>query len=464
VAKVGYLPPVIPPALRRLLLVVLVALAAAGPADAFTKQSGTLTMDDGVALAYSLYEPDGTAPAGGWPGVLVLHGLGGNIASVEAVSTSFANGGYAVLAYDARGHGASGGDVTLAGPREVADLRAVRDALAGRPEVLDKVGAWGISYGGGQIWNALAAGVPLAAAEVVETWTSLYEALWPQDVARSGIVAGLASSVIPRSPLIAGLRDAAVQSTNPPAIRALATERSALGRLGSVTTPVYLFQGRVDFVFDVTQASQAFSRLRGPKKLYLGTFGHTPSAFPGPDVGYVLSQGLAWFDRFLKGTANGVESAKVVVAKQGSGTARVSLQGLPATKQQAFALPGSSKVSGNGLASRSTAPLRATLETWGGGTARVTVPKLARYPRLVVTVLAGNTVVTHGALKPRQGVNVVKLANYVVRVPKGTRLRVTVGPSSPAGQLAYLGFGDAGSATIGPISLTLSRLATPISG
>lgn len=449
--------------LRRLLLVVLVALAVASPASAFTKQSGTLTMDDGVSLSYSLYEPDGSAPAGGWPGALVLHGLGGNKESVEAVSTVFANGGYAVLAYDARGHGASGGDVTLAGPREVADLRAVRDALTGRPEVLDKVGAWGISYGGGQIWNALAAGVPLAAAEVVESWTSLYDALWPQDIARSGIVAGLASTVVARSPLIAGLRDVAVQSTNPPAIRELATQRSALASVSRISTPVYLFQGRVDFVFDVTQAAQAYSALAGPKKLYIGTFGHAPSTFPGPDVSYVLSQGVAWFDHFLKGSANGIESGKIVIAKQGSGSERVTLEALPATKRQTFTLAGTSRVSGNVVASRSTKPLPVTLETFGAGTAKVIVPKLSRYPRLVVTVLAGNTVVTHGAIRPRQGANTIRLANYVVRVPKGTRLRVTIGPSSPAGQLAYLGFGDAGSATIGPVTVTLSRLATPIS-
>ncbi len=92
------------------------------------------------------------------------------------------------------------------------------------------------------------------------------------------------------------------------------------------------------------------------------------------------------------------------------------------------------------------------------------MPKLASYPRLVVTVLAGNRVVAHGGLQPRVGVNVVKLANYCVYVPKGTRLRVTVGPSSPAGQFAYLGFGGAGSATIGPVTLTLSTLAKPISG
>ena len=160
-------------------------------------------MDDGIAIAYTLYTPDGAAPAAGWPGVVVLHGLGGTRGSVGEISTNFVNAGYAVLAYDARGHGESGGDVTLAGPREVADLRAVRTAFAGRADVSDtKIGAWGISYGGGQIWNALAAGVPFTAVEVVETWTSLYEALWPQNLARSGIVAGFANTVAARSPLI----------------------------------------------------------------------------------------------------------------------------------------------------------------------------------------------------------------------------------------------------------------------
>ena len=170
--------------------------------------------------------------------------------------------------------------------------------------------------------------MPLAAAEVVETWTSLYDALWSQGLARSGIVAGFAASIAARSPLVAGIRDDAVQSRNLGAVRTLAQPRSAAGRIGSIRTPVYLFQGRVDFAFDITQAAQGFASLRGPKKLYVGNFGHTPSTFPGADVQYVLAQAVAWFDRHLKRTANGVDAAKVVLAKQGSGTARVSARRL----------------------------------------------------------------------------------------------------------------------------------------
>ena len=420
------------------------------------------TTDDGVSLAYTLYTPDGAAPTGGWPGVVVLHGLGGTRGSVADISTGFADAGYAVLSYDARGHGASGGDVTLAGPREVADLRAVRNALAARPNVSDtKIGAWGISYGGGQIWNALAAGVPFAAAEVVEAWTSLYDALWPQNLARSGIVAGFAASVAARSPLIASLRDAAVQSTDPAAIRQLTTERSALAKAGSIRTPMYLFQGRVDFAFDISQATRAYARLAGPKRLYVGTFGHPPSTFPGPDIAFVRSEGRTWFDAYLKGAGVDLKPQVTIAAQNGRKT---TFAGLPRTRTQTFTLAGRSVLNGNAIATRQTAPLRAPLESWGGGTATVTVPKLANYPRLVVSVLAGPRVIAQGGLQPKAGANTVTLANYCVYVPQGARLRVSVGAASPARQFAYLGFPGSGSATIGPITLKLSTLATPVSG
>src|SRR6185312_11779 len=184
-----------------LLVVTAALLLWAAPAQAFSKQTGTQAMDDGVSLAYDLYLPDGTPPVTGWPGVVVMHGLGGSKDDVAAVAGAFAKAGYAALAYTSRGEGTSGGDLTLAGPREIADERAMESFFAGLPQVSDtQIGAWGVSYGGGQIWDGLAAGIPYKAADVVATWTDLYTALWPQDVARSGIVVGLEQPVLPRSP------------------------------------------------------------------------------------------------------------------------------------------------------------------------------------------------------------------------------------------------------------------------
>src|SRR5438552_15401493 len=102
---------------------VALLLLWAAPANAFTKQTGTRTMADGTSIAYDLYEPDGAAPAGGWPGVVVLHGLGGSKDSMAAVAQVFASNGYAALAYTSRVHGTSTGNVGLAGPDVIGDQR-----------------------------------------------------------------------------------------------------------------------------------------------------------------------------------------------------------------------------------------------------------------------------------------------------------------------------------------------------
>ncbi len=160
-------------------------------------------MDDGVSIAATLYVPDGAPPAGGWPAIVFLHGLVGQPPADERARRGLRVHGrsYAILTFDARGHGESGGLVGIDGPREIADTRAVRDWLAARPDVSDtKIGAWGISYGGGAVFNSLVAGVPWAAVVTVQTWTDLYSALMPQGLVKSGLVAGLAGSIPDATP------------------------------------------------------------------------------------------------------------------------------------------------------------------------------------------------------------------------------------------------------------------------
>ena len=86
------------------------------------------------------------------------------------------------------------------------------------------------------------------------------------------------------------------------------------------------------------------------------------------------------------------------------------------------------------------------------------------YPRLVATVSAGNRVITHGGIVPTVGLQTIRLANYVQYLPRGTRLQVSFGPSSANGDLAYLGFGDETSISLGPAVLSLQTLTKPISG
>ena len=413
-------------------------------------------MKDGTSIAYDLYEPEGTAPAGGWPGVVVLHGLGGSKDDMAPIAQAFVTKGYAALAYSARGSGTSTGMLELAGPAEVSDERAMLAFFTGLPEVSDKVGAWGISYGGGQVWNGLADGVPYKAAEVFETWTDLYSALWPQNIARSGIVAGFARAVAARSPLIAQNQANAIQSLDMGAVRALVAPRSSITKLSTISAPVYMFQGRVDYAFDVTQATNGYNHVKGPKHLYIGQFGHPPSTFPGPDYPYVISQSIAWFDHYLRGVPNGIEKTKPVTLAAANGTKRVSYTGIPKTKNVGVGFRGTTLT-------RVGPVFRAPLETFGVSILKVQVRKVSQYPRLVAVVFAGNRVISHGAIVPKVGLQSIRLANYVQYLPKGTRLRVQFGPQGGA-DLAYLGFGDTGSISLGAAFLTLQALTKPVSG
>ena len=145
---------------RRVSLIVfasLVALCAAGRASASTQEL-TLHMDDGVDLAATLYEPSNAPPPAGYPAIVLFHGIGGKRQDLAAIAQRF-DDDFAVLAFDARGHGQSGGLVSIDGPREIADTREVYDQLAARPEIdKTRIGAWGISLGGGAVLRSLVRG------------------------------------------------------------------------------------------------------------------------------------------------------------------------------------------------------------------------------------------------------------------------------------------------------------------
>jgi hypothetical protein len=93
----------------------------------------------------------------------------------------------------------------------------------------------------------------------------------------------------------------------------------------------------------------------------------------------------------------------------------------------------------------------------------VQVRKVVQYPRLVATVFAGNRVITHGAIVPKAGLQTIRLANYVQYLPKGTRLSVAFGPSSGSADVAYLGFADEKSISLGSAVLALQALTKPVS-
>ena len=461
------------------LAAALVLFVGEATGSTLAKQEVSIPMDDGVSISATLYLPDGAAPAGGWPALVFLHGLAGNKEQMNALveAYGFVGQSYAVLTFDARGHGQSGGLVSIDGPREIADTRAVHAWLAARPDVADaKIGAWGISYGGGAVFNSLVAGVPWGAVVTVQTWTDLYTALLPQGLVKSGLVAGLAGSIpeSKRDPSLAPIQAAAFAG-NAAAVRPWAAERSSLSKLGSVTTPVFMAQGRRDFLFGIDQAALAFQRLRGPKVLYLGLHGHAPSTFPAADTGYLLSQVRAFYDCYLGSSACSRVPAAFALAPEGFTGGQLQFKtSQPGTTPSTVAFPGVTTFARTGKVARTSARLGKAIEIYGSPTVKATIAASGGWSR-VVAVLTARTpqgkeiVVSAGGVPTKNGVQTItiKLASQATFVPRGSRLTLILGSSSLAqssSNLLYLDLPMAPSARVrvGNAVLTLPGLRSPV--
>ncbi len=460
----------------------LVLLAGEATGASAAKQELTITMDDGVSIAATLYVPDGSAPAGGWPAIVFLHGLSGNRQSMNALVEGYglSGQGFAVLTFDARGHGESGGLVGIDGPREVADTRAVRDWLAARPEVSDtRIGAWGISYGGGAVFNSLVAGVPWAAVFTVETWTDLSSALMPQGLVKSGLVAGLAGTIPPekRDRAFAALQAAAFAG-NTAAVKLWADARSSLTKLGSVTTPVYMAQGRRDFLFGIDQGARAFRLLKGPKTLFVGLHGHPPSAFPAADTTLLMNQAVRWFGCWVANAGCGSGAVVAIVSEKldATGQPHVVTRGtLPPVRPTFVSFPGVTTFARGGRAVRTSARLRSAIEIFGAPTVQVSLGALGGWSRLVAVLTARTPagqeiVVSAGGVPTRPGGAqrlTIRLINQATFVPRGSRLTLTLASSSTAqspSNLLYLDMPMAPTARarVGTAVLKLPGLRTPV--
>jgi predicted acyl esterase len=476
---------------RRLLVALTVAFAVcpAGRAEAadFTKVDAGVVMSDGVRIAVSYFEPQGTPPARGWPAVLLLHGLGQTRNTSDFVNWSpnsmaaqfLAPAGYVVLTYDARAHGESGGLFTLDGPRELADFRELLAWLTSRhPVDAQRVGAYGASYGGGLVWKAAVEGLPLAAIVPAATWTDLGEALAPQGLVRAGVILGF-SQDIPRERF--GAEEArlvadAIAERNLPAIRVYLASRSTRPQLGSVRIPTFMLQGRRDFAFDANQALAAFSRVRGPKRLYLGDFGHTPAANPPAEFEYAALEVREWFDRFLKNVPNGIEMRPRIEIAPDPWSKPTSFRALPATKRLTFSFRGRRSLSANGKVVRTTKPIR-RIETFGAPVVKVSLASATGYKHLVAVLTAltpdgRELVVSEGgsdtqSVKRKARTVTIRLQNEITPIPAGSRLRLTFGARSTVQSLTNLLYlipvPDGSRAVIGRATLALPVLAKSIS-
>ncbi|MEO6509744.1 MAG: CocE/NonD family hydrolase, partial [Nocardioides sp.] len=202
------------------------AVAAAGPK--VTNACISSVPDPGttapVQICYTLFRPAYATRKHPVPVIMHSHGWGGSRTKDAASFQQWLKGGYAVLSFDQRGFGESGGTAQVENPDvEGHDVRSLVDLLASKRWVKQdgpgdpRLGAIGGSYGGGyQFLGAFeemrAKGKPVFDALAPEiTWNDLNSSLAPQGVVRTEWALALSAAALPTQALSPAVYQALVQ-------------------------------------------------------------------------------------------------------------------------------------------------------------------------------------------------------------------------------------------------------------
>lgn len=282
-----------------------------------------VTYSDGYRTTADLRWPARPAPAGGWPGVLVVHGKGGQRGNqiIASTATRLAQQGYLTLAYDVRGQGSTptlnpGAPANFSVNvlvRDMADLHHITSTVLSVPFDAARFGVTGLSQGGRHSWWAAAySGRPLPAAGFTPNFPTV-SAVVPW------ITAGDPAEIsVPQGKAFNTKFALRILLTNPTASSLLFNEQFALARTlvasgnptslaRATTVPSMAIQAWHDEHNPVIEPIDFINSLPAttPKRLYLGTFAHgTPQNTTEIDSFTDLTR--RWFDRFLKRIPNRV--------------------------------------------------------------------------------------------------------------------------------------------------------------
>lgn len=301
---------------------------------------------DGLDLSGWLFLPDGaSAGSGPWPGVVLANAF----CSVKEIYLSnyakrFAAAGLAALVFDYRNFGASAGEprCQLLAHQQLDDLRNALSWMRRQPEIdPERIGAWGVSLGGGHAMflaafdrriKAVVAMIP-----AINQWENFLSAM-PRE-AFFGFLGTLAedreasygTDRIGYLPLVApagqgGLMPAEAyefytraQQTIAPrwenriATRSLETFVSydPTGPIHLVApTPLLMIVAEQDQIVPASLARAAFERAGEPKRFMSLPCTHTAVYDTEPFLGEAAAAAIDWFGEHLVPTSTSASSAQ----------------------------------------------------------------------------------------------------------------------------------------------------------
>jgi ABC-2 type transport system ATP-binding protein len=345
---------------------------------------------DAVELDTTLYRPASATAGSPAPAVLLAHGFGGSKASVDADARDLAGRGYVVLAWSARGFGASTGQIGLDDPRyEVADVSTLIDVLAARDDVVldapgdPRVGVAGGSYGGALALLAAAYDDRVDAIAPQITWNSLTSAFFPDQAAQEdgaatsaatpatgdqgvfkrlwaglffgvgsvptgdgllGALTGGGAAAAPdlsgvdpqtltcgrfRADICAAYQSAAATGTLTPEIAAVLDRSSPAGVLDRITAPTLLVQGTQDSLFGLGQAdanARGIAANGTDVRVVWYAGGHDSQASDAV-TGELRDEVSGWFDRYLRDSGTGTGGGFSYPAPTGLGSGIGQVEG-----------------------------------------------------------------------------------------------------------------------------------------
>jgi uncharacterized protein len=211
------------------------------------------------------------------PAIVIAHGWSSNRASMLRYVTSLHEEGYAILLYDARGHGESGAVRAASGLTMRDDLRAAIDYLCNRPEIDRKrIGVIGHSLGAFGAVLALGSGERRIKALVTDSMPTQLSTMVTAELTRKKLPLFPLVQLIP---LVIGLRSGAPRSHYDPI---LAIEQTS--------APILMIHSRGDDFIPWTELDYIMKRIkRKVDNLYLTNEGHSTAATEDEFWNYTLS-------------------------------------------------------------------------------------------------------------------------------------------------------------------------------
>ncbi|MFG2141064.1 CocE/NonD family hydrolase [Streptomyces sp. NPDC048650] len=301
------------------------SVVAAGARATPSFRPADIPMKDGTVLKADVFAPAAGTPGadrkGRYPLVVQPASWGQNDLEYVAQGRQLAADGYVAVTYTVRGFWRSGGEVDVAGPKDVADVSAVIDwALAHTPADRQRIGMVGLSLGGGLTLMGAAFDPRIKAVAAMSGWGDLTDSLYSGRTRHLQAAALLAAVQAPTgrtSPEFAQILADLAADRDMSKVVAWAHTRSPatyVDRINAHGTAVLLANAWGDSIFNPSELTAFYQRLTGPKRLELRPGDHATQELTGllglDNAAWASAR--RWLDHHVKGTGGGDDAGRPV--------------------------------------------------------------------------------------------------------------------------------------------------------